>query len=117
MEEALLHEVFGVDKTYRSKGTEIKHGGVFVALEPVESLLVCPQCQSREVIRKGKRTRRIQSLPIGFHPVYFEVEVPRCQCKGCAHVFEIAPLLPGLRALHANLEPLCLRFEPGHDDE
>jgi len=91
MEETLLHGVFGVDKTYRSKGTELKHGGVFVALEPKEKLLVCPTCGSREVIRKGKRTRRIQTLPIGFHPVYLEVEVPRCQCKACDLVFEIAP--------------------------
>jgi transposase len=43
------------------------------------------------VIRKGKRIRRVQTLPIGFHPVYLEVEVPRCQCKACQRVFEIAP--------------------------
>lgn len=91
MEETLLHGVFGVDRTYRSKGTEIKHGGVFVALEPGEELFVCPACASRDVIRKGKRFRQIQTLPIGFSPVYLEVEVPRCQCKACAQVFEIAP--------------------------
>jgi transposase len=43
------------------------------------------------VIRKGKRIRRVQTLPIGFHSVFLEVEVPRCQCKGCQRVFEIAP--------------------------
>jgi transposase len=43
------------------------------------------------VIRKGQRIRRVQTLPIGFHPVYLEVQVPRCQCKGCGHIFEIAP--------------------------
>jgi transposase len=91
MEETLLHGVFGVDKTYRSKATELKHGGVFVSVEPREELFVCPACGSEDVIRKGKRTRRIQSLPIGFHPVYLEVEVPRCRCKACEQVFEIAP--------------------------
>jgi transposase len=91
MEETLLHGIFGVDKTYRWKATELKDGGVFVNLEPKEELFVCPACGSLEIIRKGKRTRRIQSLPIGFHPVYFEVEVPRCRCKGCGQVFEIAP--------------------------
>lgn len=91
MEEALLHDVFGIDRTYRSKGTELKQKGVHVHLEPREELLVCPECQSGEVIRKGKRIRSIQGLPIGFHPVYFEVEVPRCQCKQCGQVFEIAP--------------------------
>ena len=53
--------------------------------------IFCPECRSRDVIRKGKRIRRVQTLPIGFHPVYLEVEVPRCQCKACQRIFEIAP--------------------------
>lgn len=91
MEETLLHGVFGVDKTYRSLGTELKDGEVIVKVEPTNELFVCPACGSRDVIRKGRRTRRIQTLPIGFHAVYLEVEVPRCGCKGCERVFEIAP--------------------------
>ena len=91
MEEALLHEVFGVDKSWHSTGTEVKHGGVTVAVEPGAELFVCPECQSRDVIRKGRRTRRVQTLPIGFHPVVLEVAVPRCRCKACGHLFEIAP--------------------------
>jgi transposase len=43
------------------------------------------------VIRKGQRVRRVQTVPIGFHPVYLEVQVPRCQCKQCQYIFEIAP--------------------------
>ena len=91
MEETLLHEIFGVSKAYRSTRTEVKDGGVFVAVAPLDKLYICPECRSREVIRKGKRTRRVQTLPIGFHPVYLEVEVPRCQCNRCGHIFEIAP--------------------------
>lgn len=91
MEEALLHEIFGVSKSYRSTGTAVRHGGVFVAVEPLDKLFICPECRSRDVIRKGKRIRRVQTLPIGFHPVYLEVEVPRCQCNTCQHIFEIAP--------------------------
>jgi transposase len=91
MEDALLHEIFGVSRSYRSTGTEIKDGGVYVAVEPQAKLLVCPACQSRDVIRKGKRLRQVQTLPIGFHAVYLQVTVPRCQCKACQHLFEIAP--------------------------
>jgi transposase len=91
MEETLLHEIFGVSKSYHSTKTEIKHGGVFVAVEPLDKLYSCPGCRSRDVIRKGQRIRRVQTLPIGFHPVYLEVQVPRCQCKDCQHIFEIAP--------------------------
>jgi transposase len=91
MEETLLHEIFGVSKSYRSTKTEVRHGGVFVAVEPREKLYRCPECGSREVIRKGKRIRRVQTLPIGFHPVYLEVAVPRCQCNTCGQILEIAP--------------------------
>jgi transposase len=91
MEEPLLHEIFGVSKSYRSPRTEVKQGGVFVAVEPLDRLYLCPECRSRDVIRKGKRTRQVQTLPIGFHPVYLEVGVPRCQCNSCGQIFEIAP--------------------------
>jgi transposase len=91
MEETLLHEIFGVSTSYRSTRTEVKRGGVIVAVEPLDKLYICPECRSRDVIRKGKRIRRVQTLPIGFHPVYLEVTVPRCQCKDCEHIFEISP--------------------------
>jgi transposase len=91
MEATLLHEIFGVSKSYLSTKTEVVHGGVFVAVDPLDKLYRCPECRSREVIRKGKRIRRVQTLPIGFHPVYLEVGVPRCQCNACGHIFEIAP--------------------------
>lgn len=91
MEATLLHEIFGVSKSYRSTRTEVRDGGVFVAVEPLEKLYVCPECRSREVIRKGQRIRRVQTVPIGFHPVYLEVVIPRGQCKRCQHLFEIAP--------------------------
>ena len=91
MDETLLHEIFGVSTSYRSTRTEIKHGGVFIAVEPLDRLFFCPVCRRRGVIRKGQRIRQVQTLPIGFHPVYLEVQVPRCQCKHCQHIFEIAP--------------------------
>ncbi len=90
MEATLLHEIFGVSKSYRSTKT-VRDGGVFVAVEPLDKLYLCPECRSREVIRKGKRIRRVQTLPIGFHPVYLEVGIPRCRCNRCQRIFEIAP--------------------------
>lgn len=87
----MLHEIFGVSRSYYSTVTEVKDGGVFIAVHPRESLYRCPDCRSPEVIRKGKRFRRVQTLPIGFHPVYLEVEVPRCACNLCGRIFELAP--------------------------
>ncbi len=91
MEEALLHGIFGVSKSYRSATTEVRDGGVFVAVEPRDKLYICAECRSRDVIRKGRRIRRVQTLPIGFHAVYLEIAVPRCQCNSCQHIFEIVP--------------------------
>jgi hypothetical protein len=120
MDETLLHEIFGVSKSYRATKTEIKHGALFVAVEPLDKLLIYPECRSRDVIRKGKRTRRVQTLPIGFHPVYIETQVPRCQCKSVRSAgtsLRSLPLLPCLRALHPNVGPVRLRAEPGDDAE
>lgn len=91
MEKELLYDIFGVSKSYRSTKTEVRHGGVFIAVEPLDKRLFCPHCKSRNVIRKGKRMRRLHTLPIGFHPVYLDVSIPRCQCNGCGLAFEITP--------------------------
>jgi len=40
-------------------------------VEPLDGSIVCPECRSREVIRKGQRIRRVR-LWIGFHPVYLQ---------------------------------------------
>ena len=53
--------------------------------------LVCPACQSAQLIRKGKRYRRIQPVPIGFQPVVLKTEVPQCKCQACGKTFEVSP--------------------------
>ena len=115
MEETLLHEIFGVSKSYHSTGTEVKDGNVFIAVEPRDRRWTCPACGSRDVIGKGRRIRRVQTVPIGSHPVFLAVAVPRCQCNTYQHLWELPPRLPGLRALHPRAEPVCGGPEPGAD--
>jgi hypothetical protein len=55
-------------------------------------MIVCPQAPLKPA--KGKRFRRIQTVPIGLKPVMLVTEVPRCQCRQCGLVFEVAPFLP-----------------------
>ena len=50
--------------------------------------------KSRKVIRKGKRYRRLQTVPIGFKSVVMKTEVPQCECKDCGKTFEVSPPLP-----------------------
>jgi transposase len=59
-----------------------------------EDQFACPKCESRNVIRKGARERSLQTVPIGFKPVFLVTQVPKCECKDCGTTFELAPLLP-----------------------
>ena len=56
--------------------------------------LVCPECGAGPAMRRGRRWRRIRGVPIGLKEVVLVAEVPRCQCRGCGHGFEVSPLLP-----------------------
>ena len=94
MNQSLLYHAFGVREGYDYVRTEYHHGTVEFHLAVQSRLLVCPHCEGRAVIRRGKRFRRIQTVPIGLKPVFLVTEVARCQCRQCGQVFEVAPLLP-----------------------
>lgn len=94
MSESILAEVFGIKEGYEVTQTE--HPGHFLRLHlrVLDSQLICPRCQSREVSRKGQRQRELQTVPIGLTPVYLVAPVPKCQCRDCGARFEVAPPLP-----------------------
>jgi transposase len=92
--QSLLYHAFGVREGYEYVRTEYRQGTVEFHLTVAPRLMVCPHCHGREIIRKGKRFRRIQTVPIGLKPVFLVTEVPRCQCHACGQVFEVAPPLP-----------------------
>lgn len=94
MSQSLLYHAFGVREGYEYVRTAYHAGTVEFHLAVKPELFVCPDCQSRHVIRKGARTRTLQTVPIGLKPVFLVTEVPRCECKDCGAQFEIAPLLP-----------------------
>ena len=94
MSQSLLYHAFGVREGYDYVRTEYHQGTVEFHLAVTDRLLVCPHCQGREIIRKGQRFRRLQTVPIGLKRVILVTEVPRCQCRQCGRVFEVAPLLP-----------------------
>ena len=90
----MLYHAFGVREGYDYVRTEYHQGAVEFHLAVASRLLVCPHCQGREIIRKGKRFRRIQTVPVGLKPVFLVTEVSRGQCRWCGQVFEVAPPLP-----------------------
>jgi len=100
MNQSLLQKAFGVSGRYRCVRVDYQWGSVQFHLDLKAKALVCPQCGSAQaVIRKGRRCRVLQTVPIGLKPVYLVTEVARCQCRRCEVIFEIAPPLPGRRCI------------------
>lgn len=96
MIQTLLRNAFGVGAQYRYERTEYLWGAVQIYLSLKDEALICPRCRcGDEVIRKGRRYRSLQSVPIGLKPVYLVSEVVRCQCQVCDLIFEVHPPLPG----------------------
>jgi hypothetical protein len=84
MSQSLLYHAFGVREGYEYWRTEYSDGciGFFLLVKP--ELLVCSRCQSRQVSRKGRRFRQLQTVPIGLKPVF----------RKCGRSFEVLPPLP-----------------------
>lgn len=94
MSQSLLYHAFGVREGYDYVRTLYDDGCIRFVLEPRPELLVCPDCHSQEVSRKGRRFRELQTVPIGLKPVFLVTEVPKCQGRVCRKTFEVSPPLP-----------------------
>ena len=105
MSQSLLYHAFGVREGYEYVRTEYHDGAVQFHLVAKEDQFVCPECLSRNVIRKGARKRSLQTVPIGLKPVFLVTEVPKCECKDCGAKFELPPLLPRRRCLTPKSSP------------
>jgi len=94
MNQSLLFHAFGVREGYEYQRTLYEDGCIRFVLEVKPDRLVCPHCQSREISRKGRRWRELQTVPIGLKPVFLVTEVPKCRCRDCGETFEVSPPLP-----------------------
>ena len=114
MNQTLLRKAFGVSWHYRCGRIDYRWGSVQFHLDLKAEALVCPRCRSaKAVIRKGRRCRVLQTVPIGLKPVYLVTEVARCQCRGCGMIFEIAPPLRGRRCITRACSKSLLRGGAG----
>ena len=76
MSTSLLYYAFGL-RGYAHVQTSYREGTVIFTISQKHRTLWCPSCESREVHRRGGKTRMSQHLPIGGKPVFVELEVPR----------------------------------------
>lgn len=77
------------DEGYRKVRERFEGGAVVFEMEPKKAEIRCPGCRSRRVIRKGRKTRRFRTLPIGRRPVFLEAVIPRVHCRDCGIVRQI----------------------------
>jgi transposase len=115
MSQSLLYHAFGVREGYDCQETIYQDGCIRFVLSVKPEWICCPACGGKEITRKGRRFRELQTVPIGFKPVFLVAEVPKCQCAACGKRFEAAPLCPGLCPLHAPARSVRQR-PAGMDD-
>ena len=80
MSQSLLYHAFGVREGYDYVRTQYDEGCVRFILAVQADRIHCPECDSREIVRKGRRWRDLQTVPIGLKPVFLRTEIPKCQC-------------------------------------
>ena len=94
MSQSLLYHAFGCGKVTIIRRRIYQDGCIRFVLAVQPDWIACPVCGGKEVVRKGRRFRELQTVPIGLKPVFLVTEVPKCQCAACGKRFEVAPPLP-----------------------
>ena len=88
MSTSLLYHGFGV-RGYRYVKTEYEGGAMIFTMEQSRESYRCPECGSKNVLGRGKTTRRFRTVPIGGKPVFLALDVPRVECRDCQRVRQV----------------------------
>lgn len=76
LRQSLLYNAFGVREGHEYRSTKYVEGRVEVHLAVKDEAIICPHCQGSEHRKRGKRHRRINTLPIGPKEEVLVVEAP-----------------------------------------
>ena len=88
MSSQLLYQVFQV-AGYSLVKTEVDEHRVLLHVEPQPHRVCCSACRSRNVIRRGEKTRWFRNLPVGSDCTWVIATLPRVQCRDCGLVRQI----------------------------
>lgn len=92
MSTSILYHGFRV-RGYIYLRTEYKKGETHFHLRKNKNKLCCAHCGSKSVIKKGKKIRRVKTLPIGDQTVYLYLHLHRLKCKSCGLLRQEALLI------------------------
>ncbi len=91
MSTSILYHGFGV-RHYRHFRTEFVGGSVVFHIEKNPGKRRCVDCRSRDVVLKGRISRRLRTLPIGGKKVFLQIHLHRLKCRSCGSL-KLEPLL------------------------
>jgi transposase len=74
---------------YRVSQIETDEHRLLLHVEPQPHRVCCPQCGSREVIRRGQQVRWFRNLPVGADCTWLIATLPRVECRSCQVVRQI----------------------------
>lgn len=82
MSTSLIYHAFGCIN-YNYIKTCYKKGNVYFFIHRKLFKIRCPECNSKNVIFKGSKTRYLKTIPIGKKPVFLAIKIHRIKCKDC----------------------------------
>lgn len=88
MSSQLLYQVFRV-AGYSLVKTEVNEHRVLLHVQPQPHRVCCSACRSRNVIRRGEKTRMFRNLPVGSDCTWVIATLPRVECRDCGLVRQI----------------------------
>ncbi len=88
MSTSLLYHGFGI-RGYFHVHSKYQNGQILFHIKHDFWKLRCPNCNSRDFIKKGTIKRRFKSLPIGKKEVLIELPVQRIECLSCQKVKQV----------------------------
>lgn len=88
MSQQWLYPIFRV-YGYRPIQFETDEHCLRLHIEPQPHQVRCPQCRSRDVIRRGEQIRGLRNLPVGGIVSWLIIKIPRVECSACGVVRQI----------------------------
>lgn len=88
MSTSLLYHGFGI-RGYFHVHSKFQKGQILFQIKHDFWKLQCPDCKSRDFIKRGTIKRRFKTLPIGKKEVLIELPVQRIECLSCQKVKQV----------------------------
>lgn len=82
MSTSILYHGFGI-RGYKYQSSSFNGGKITLAISQNTDPILCSNCYSTDIVRRGGVAREFKTLPIGSKPVSILFTVPRVSCFSC----------------------------------